>query len=398
MAEIPNRVRVLIAPNAFKGTLTAAQAARAIREGVMAAQPHAFCRELPLADGGDGFLETLLAAGDGERIQCQVTGPLLEPVDASFGWLQSGGDGTAVIELAQACGLKLVARPSPDSAAHASTQGLGELLRQVLERGPETVLIGLGGSASTDGGAGLASALGIRLLDSRSQQISPGGVGLLDLDRVDASGADPRLARTDLVAACDVDSPLTGPRGASAVFAPQKGADPGTVQVLEQGLRHLEVMVARDLGRLGLAERPGAGAAGGAAFGLAAFCGARLEKGTSLVASLVGLDDALEDTDLVITGEGHLDGTSLSGKVTGEVLRRCSQRGLPCLLLVGSADDEVAAAVRDIGGQLVRTSSNSIETGSISSDMAFSQLRAAGRSALLELEAGGLGRLTGQHQ
>jgi glycerate kinase len=392
MPEIPRRIRVLIAPNTFKGTMTGAQAARAIREGVMAAWPYAACRELPLADGGDGFLETLLAEGDGELIQCRVSGPLLEPLLASFGWLQMGRDRTAVIELAQACGLKLVARPNPDIAGRASTLGLGQLLGQALEQGPETILVGLGGSASTDGGAGLASALGFRLLDSRGQPISAGGVGLLGLDRIDASGADPRLAKTELVAACDVDSPLSGPQGAAAVFAPQKGADLGTVQVLDQGLRRLEAIVARDLGRSGLAQRPGAGAAGGAAFGLSAFCGARLEQGAPLVASLVGLDGALDETDLVITGEGHLDETSLSGKVTGEVLGRCSQRRLPCLLLVGSADEDVAAEVRDMGGQVVRTSSNPTEAGAMTPEMAFSQLRAASRGALLELTAGGLGR------
>ncbi|MFZ0996255.1 MAG: glycerate kinase [Candidatus Dormiibacterota bacterium] len=390
MPEIPHRIRVLIAPNAFKGTLTGAQAARAIREGVMTARPRALCRELPLADGGDGFLETLLAQMGGEPVQCLVPGPLLEPVRASFGWLQNSGARTVVIELAQACGLKLVARPSPDSAARASTLGLGELLRQSLELGPETILVGLGGSASTDGGSGLASALGLRLLDSRRQPISAGGLGLLDLDRVDASEADPRLAKTEVIVACDVDNPLSGPHGAAVVFASQKGADPATVQVLDRGLQRLEAVVARDLGRSGLAERPGAGAAGGAAFGLSAFCGARLEKGASLVASLVGLDTALDETDVVITGEGHFDETSLSGKVTGEVLRRCAQRRLPCLLLVGGADPDAALAVQGMGGRLIRTGSNPTQAGAITAEIAFSQLREAGRSTLLELASGGL--------
>lgn len=386
MPEILRRVRVLIAPNAFKGTLTGAQAAQAIREGVIASGLPASCRVLPLADGGDGFLETLLAKEDGELVQCRVTGPMLEPVLASFGWLQ-GGEGAGVIELAQACGLKLVARPSPDTAARASTLGLGELLRQALARGPGTILVGLGGSASTDGGSGLASGLGFRLLDSRRQPISPGGVGLLDLDCIDASGADPRLGQTELVAACDVDSPLTGPQGAAEVFAPQKGADPDTVQVLDRGLQRLEAIVTRDLGRSRLAEMAGAGAAGGAAFGLSAFCGARLEKGVSLVASRVGLDAALDETDLVITGEGRFDRTSLGGKVTGEVLRRCAQRRLPCLLLVGSADREMTASVRGMGGQLVRTSGNPPEAGAMTPELAFSELRAASRRAFLELEA-----------
>lgn len=262
------------------------------------------------------------------------------------------------------------------------------MLRQALVRKPQTILVGLGGSASTDGGSGLAAALGFRLLDRQGRAIGSGGIGLLDLDRIDASGADPRLAETELVAACDVDSPLLGPQGASAVFAPQKGADRAMVQVLEQGLRLLEVIVDRDLRRSGLAERPGAGAAGGAAFGLAAFCGARFEKGVSLVASLVGLDAALDEADLVITGEGHFDETSLSGKVTGEVLRRSEQRGLPCLVLVGSADPALEAAVRELGGWLVLTSPNRSAGAAtlITLEAASSQLRATTTRALVELE------------
>jgi glycerate 2-kinase len=388
MAEIPEPVRVLIAPNAYKGTMTGAQAARAIREGVSAAGASTVCRELPLADGGDGFLETVLTARGGESVQLQVAGPLQAPVLASYGWLADAAGSIAVIELAQASGLKLVAQPSPDTAARATTKGLGELLRQALGRSPGTILIGLGGSATTDGGAGLAAALGFMLLDRQGRSIGSGGIGLLDLDRIDASGADPQLAEIDLVAACDVDSPLLGPQGAAAVFAPQKGADPATVQVLEQGLRQLKVIVDRDLRRSGLAERPGAGAAGGTAFGLAAFGGARFEKGVSLVASLVGLDAALDQSDLVITGEGRFDETSFSGKVTGEVLRRSAQRGLPCLVLAGSADPALGARVRELGGWLVQTSPKPTPATAtaVTPRAAFSQLRAATTRTVRELD------------
>lgn len=390
MVEIPGRIQVLIAPNAFKGTLTAVQAARAIQDGVLAARPSAFCRQLPLADGGDGFLETVLGARAGELVQLQVAGPLRDPVLASYGWLPDAANTTALIELAKTSGLKLVAHPSPDTAARATTRGLGELLRKALARRPATILVGLGGSATTDGGSGLASALGYGLLDRQGQPIGSGGVGLTDLDRIDASGADRQLGATVLVAACDVVSPLLGPHGAAAVFAPQKGADPATVLLLEQGLRRLEAVAARDLHGLGLAERPGAGAAGGAAFGLAAFCGARFEKGVSLVADLVGLDAALDEAELVITGEGHFDETSLSGKVTGEVLSRSAQRGLPCLVLVGGADPALEPAVREFGGWLVRTSPQQTnEAGTvITPEAALSQLRAAGRRAFLEMEGG----------
>jgi len=388
MVEIPGPIDVLIAPNAFKGTLTAPQAARAIDEGVVAARPSAFCRQLPLADGGDGFLETALAARAGELVQLQVAGPILDPVQAAYGWLPDAA--TALIELAQTSGLQLVTHPSPDTAARATTKGLGELLRHVLARRPATILVGLGGSATTDGGSGLASALGFRLLDRQGQPIGSGGVGLIDLDRIDASGADRHLGATELVAACDVVSPLLGPHGAAALCAPQKGADPATVQLLEQGLRRLDEVAARDLHGFGLGERPGAGAAGGAAFGLGAFCGARFEEGVSLVADLVGLDAALDEAELVITGEGHFDETSLSGKVTGEVLRRSAQRGLPCLVLVGDADPALDPAVREFGGWLVRTSPQQRDKAgaAITPEAAFSQLRAAGTRALLEMEGG----------
>jgi glycerate kinase len=390
MVEIAGRIRVLLAPNAFKGSLTAAQAARAMNQGVAAARPSAACRELPMADGGDGFLETLLHDQGGELVECQVAGPLLEPVLAPFGWLQAGGGSTAVLELARACGLKMVARPSADTAARTSTRGLGELLLAALEKHPRDVVIGLGGSASTDGGAGLAQALGFQLLDRGGEPIRSGGVGLRDLDRIDASGADRRLTETELVAAYDVDIPLLGPRGAAAVFAPQKGADHATVHVLEGGLRQLERIVVRDLHRSGLASQLGAGAAGGSAFGLAAFCGARLDSGVSLVATLVGLNAALDETDLVMTGEGHFDSSSLDGKVTGEVLQRSAQRGLPCLVLVGSADPASEVAVRELGGQLVRTSPKQSHGTVITSEAARAQLRAAASRAFLELAAGGL--------
>jgi len=381
----------VIAPNAFKGTLTAAAAARAIGEGVAAAWPSAVCRALPLADGGDGFLATLLAATGGDQFRCRVPGPLLEPVWTKVGWPGGSGARSAVVELAGACGLRLVNHPSPDSAGRASTRGLGELIRAAVTRGAEQVLVGLGGSASTDGGAGLAQALGFRCLDHKGAPIGPGGLGLIGLNRIELEEGPPPLHQVHLVAACDVDNPLLGARGAAAVFAPQKGADRATVRRLEHGLARLAQIVDRDLHPSVSANQPGMGAAGGAAFGLAAFCGARLESGVSLVASGVGLDSALDQANLVITGEGRFDDASLHGKVTGEVLRRAAARGLPCLVLAGSSDRSAQELARKLGGQVVQISPEQGAPAGPTPRAAFSRLRAATTRACFDWARGGLG-------
>lgn len=382
---------MVIAPNAFKGTLTAPDAARAIGEGAAAAWPGTVCRAVPLADGGDGFLGTLLALPGSDQFRCQVSGPLLEPVWAEVGWPGGEPGRTAVIELAGCCGLSLVDHPSPDTAGRAGTGGLGELILAALARRAKRVVIGLGGSASTDGGAGLAQALGFRLLDRDGEPIRPGGIGLIDLDHVEVAGASPLLRDTELVAACDVDSPLLGPLGAAATFAPQKGADPPTVRHLERGLARLAQIVERDLHLGATDSQPGMGAAGGTAFGLAAFGGARLESGVSLVASWVGLDQALDQAELVITGEGRFDQASLRGKVTGEVLRRSASRHLPCLVLAGSADREAEASAQALGGRVVLTATGSDRRTALTRHQAFARLREAATRACLEFAQSGRG-------
>ncbi|HEY6539241.1 MAG TPA: glycerate kinase, partial [Candidatus Dormibacteraeota bacterium] len=282
--------RVVVAPNAYKGTLSARAASLAISTGVGRAWPGVACAEVPLADGGDGFLATLVDGREHEIVVLEVSGPLLEPVRAEVGWLSSSDGLTAVLELAGSDGLMLLPRPSPETARRASTRGLGELLRMAGGRQPARILVGLGGSASTDGGAGLAGALGYRLLDRRGVPIPEGGLGLLEIDRIEPPADGPGWSGIEIVAACDVENPLLGPAGAAAVFAPQKGADEGTVALLEQGLARLVEVVARDLGVSGREGEPGMGAAGGAAFGLACFCQAQLTSGVGLVAAVAGLD------------------------------------------------------------------------------------------------------------
>jgi glycerate kinase len=346
-------MRVLVAPNAFKGTLTAAQAASAMAAGVRQAWPQALVTELPLSDGGDGFLKTVVSVRGGRISKRVVPGPLQERTRAPIGWVSDAQGSTAVVELAAASGLALIPNPTPATAGAASTRGLGTLIRLALQSRPHTVLVGIGGSSSTDGGTGMARALGFRFLREDGSEVQEGGLGLLDLDRIDATGAEPRLAEVQVVAACDVTNPLLGPFGAAAVYGPQKGADPGLVQQLELGLARLALVAARDLGTAGMELRRGSGAAGGTGFGLVAFLGARLAPGVEVVADAAGLDPLLEGSDLVFTGEGRFDRQSLEGKVPGEVARRARRLGVPCLVIAGSVEAEALRQLHELGGRLV---------------------------------------------
>ncbi len=320
--------RIVVAPDKFKGSLSATQAAHAIARGLARGCPGAELVVLPVADGGEGTVAAAVAAGYEQR-QVVVAGPTGEPVDASFAVL---GD-RAVIEMAEASGLRRLPGERPAPLA-ASTFGAGELVRAALDAGARHVVLGVGGSASTDGGAGMAQALGARLLDAAGEEIPPGGAGLAGLDRIDATGLDPRLADTELVVASDVDNPLVGARGAAAVFGPQKGATPDDVAVLDAALARYAGIVARDLG-VDVAQLPGAGAAGGTGGGAIAFLGARLTSGIELVLEVVGFSSALEGADLVVTGEGSLDEQSLSGKAPVGVARAAARAGVPVVALVG---------------------------------------------------------------
>ncbi|HUY62058.1 MAG TPA: glycerate kinase, partial [Candidatus Dormibacteraeota bacterium] len=340
---------VVIAPNAFKGTCSAEDAARAIARGVADVWPAAPLRLVPMADGGDGFSEVLRRATGGRCRRHRVQGPLGRPATGTITWLGGEQRGTVAIELAAVAGLRLVGRPTPATALRASTAGLGELIARALDRGARRVLVGVGGSASTDGGAGLAAALGYRLLDARGRALPPGGGALRRLARIDADGRHPGLAGVELVVACDVDTPLRGRRGAAAVFAPQKGADPPAVRALAAGLARLAQVVARDLG-VGGDDAPGMGAAGGSAFGLHAFCGGRLVGGAALVADLTEIDQALRGARAALTGEGRFDAQSLRGKAPMEVMRRAAAAGVPRVLLAGAVEPAAERALADLGG------------------------------------------------
>jgi glycerate 2-kinase len=320
------------APNAFKGTLSARAAATALAEGVGDAGFRAI--EVPVADGGDGTLDVLLGARPGSSLgHHRVTGPNGTMVTARLGTMPTGA---AVVELAEASGLRLV-RPAELDALHATSRGTGELIRLALDAGRRVIVVGVGGSACTDGGAGLLQALGAHLTDSHGSEIGPGGAGLENLVAVDLSELHPALSRCSIEVACDIRSPLLGAAGAARMFAAQKGADPTSVERLERAMEHLVAVVA-GAGHRDLAELPGAGAAGGCGFALA-LIGARLVPGAKLVCDMVGLDAALAGAGVAITGEGRLDDQTRTGKAPAEVAARARALGIPCAAICGTVVD-----------------------------------------------------------
>lgn len=336
-------LRVLIAPDSFKGSCDARTAARSIAAGFE--RCGGFVADLcPLADGGEGTAAILAAATSGRLERRTVTGPLGEPVTAAFAVL---GDGrTAVVETAAASGLGLVPGGRLDPR-RATTRGTGELVRAALDLGLRRIVVALGGSVTNDGGAGFASALGIRLLDANGAELPDGGAALHRLAKVDASGADARLRQSVFTAACDVDHPLCGARGASVVFGPQKGATPGQVAELDAALHHYARLIARDLG-LEVADQPGSGAAGGLGAGLLAFCHADLLPGADLVLQAVRFDDRLRACDLVVTGEGRIDDQTGGGKLPLGVARAAARAAIPCICLAG----DVAATLPEFTATL----------------------------------------------
>lgn len=329
-------MRVLIAPDSFKGSLKSPEVARAMAAGVREAVPDAAVVELPVGDGGEGTLDALVAATGGKFLSRSVAGPLGERVEARLGLL---GDGeTVFVEMAEASGLSLIPGDKRDPV-HATTYGTGELIRAAFETGRGRVLIGLGGSATNDGGAGALQALGMRLMDGAGNDLRRGGLALTDLAALDTSGF--RVPAVEIIAACDVTNPLTGPEGASAIYGPQKGASPGDIALLDSALSHFAVIAAEKLGK-DWRDSPGAGAAGGLGFALLAFLGARLERGVQLVLDAVRFDTHLRGADLVLTGEGRIDRqTTDFGKTLTGIGGRGRAAGVPVLALAGALGEDL---------------------------------------------------------
>lgn len=321
---------IVVAPGPFKGALSAPDAARAIAAGIRLAATGVETRLVPVADGGQGTLDALVSAAGGRTRSFTVADPLGRPVEAPVGLLRGA---TAVVELASASGYERLAPQERDPEA-SSTYGTGELIRAALDLGATRVIVGVGGSATTDGGLGIARALGVRALDDSGAELAGRGADLARVARIDLSGRDPRIDGIEIVVACDVENPLTGADGAARVFGPQKGADAAAVERLDAGLRHLAAVIRDQIGP-DLSDTPRAGAAGGAAAGLVAFLGARLAPGAELVLDAVGLAAALDGTGLCVTGEGRLDETSVQGKAPAAVASACRQAGVACVVLCG---------------------------------------------------------------
>lgn len=324
--------KVVIAPDSFKESLSALEVAEAIERGFRQIFPQVQYVKLPMADGGEGTVDSMVAATGGEIVTVAVTGPLGQPVQAFYGLLGEGE--TAVIEMAAASGLHLAPKAQRDPRMTTS-YGTGELILAALERGVKTIILGIGGSATNDGGAGMMQALGARLLDENRQALPPGGAALAQLSYIDLSGVDPRLQQGSITAACDVDNPLCGANGASAVFGPQKGATPEMVTQLDAALRHYGTLLEQATGRE-VINTPGAGAAGGMGAALLGMLNARLRPGIEIVIETLQLEEALRDADLVITGEGRLDSQSIHGKTPIGVARVAKRFGLPVIGIAGS--------------------------------------------------------------
>ncbi|XBS70598.1 glycerate kinase [Acerihabitans sp. KWT182] len=331
-------MKIVIAPDSYKESLSALEVATQIEKGFREVFPDAQYAKLPVADGGEGTVEAMVAATGGEIVKVRVTGPLGEKVDGFFGL--SGDKKRAFIEMAAASGLELV--PACDRNPLLTTSyGTGELIRSALDHGVKHCIIGIGGSATSDGGAGMVQALGAGLLDEQGKQIGYGGGELDKLSRIDISALDPRIRGCRFEVACDVTSPLTGDEGASAVFGPQKGATPAMIKALDDSLKNYARIIKRDLDK-DVEHIPGAGAAGGMGAGLQAFCGAELRQGIEIVTEALGLDALVRDATLVITGEGRIDSQTIHGKVPIGVARVAKRYNKPVIGIAGSLTSDVA--------------------------------------------------------
>ena len=323
-------MRILVAPQEYKGTLSAREAAESIAIGVRRALPEADLDIAPVSDGGAGLVDVLLAATGGRSMRARVQDPLGREIEAGWGLLD---DRTAMIEMAAAAGLVLLSEAERDPRL-TTTYGVGQLIAAAMLAGARRIIVGAGGSATNDGGSGMAAALGARFLDAAGRDLPPGGAALARLERIDASRLDPRLREAEVVAATDVRNPLCGPEGASLIYGPQKGASPRLARELDAALRHYGEIIERDLG-VAVLDVPGAGAAGGLGAGLLAFCGAEIRPGFDIVAEATVLSARVPAADLVMTGEGRLDGQTIYGKAVARVAALARDAAVPVIVVPG---------------------------------------------------------------
>lgn len=329
--------KVVLIPDSFKGTMSSMEICQIMERAILAHYPASEVISVPVADGGEGTVDAFLTALGGEKIMVPVQGPLGETVEGFYGRLGE----TAFIEMAAAAGLPLMGEElAPE---RASTYGVGQLMIHAAEHGAKKLIVGLGGSATTDGGCGAAASAGVRFLDAAGNPFVPVGGSLREIAKIDVSGLHPGLKAAEVITMCDIDNPLTGETGAAHVFAPQKGAAPAAVERLEAGLVHLARVIRTQLG-VEIETVPGAGAAGGMGGGMVAFFGSRLEMGIQVVLDTVRFDELIRDADYVFTGEGRIDSQSLGGKVVIGVARRAKKQSIPVIAMVGDIGDPVEAA------------------------------------------------------
>jgi glycerate kinase len=346
-------MHIVAAPNAFKGSLNAVKAAEVMKKGILAVLPHAHVSCVPVADGGDGLTEVMLHGMGGRSVEQQVMGPRMAAVSAPFCMVPSHN--LAVVEMAKASGLALLPKPQQDPLK-TTTYGTGELILAAMDHGVGRIIVGIGGSATCDGGIGMAAALGFRFIADSGLPVKPVGGALNAIVAIDRRKVDPRITGVSFAAACDVTNPLTGPEGAAHVYAPQKGAGPDQVAFLDAGLANLARVVQRDLG-VDINDLPGAGAAGGLGGGLHAFLGAELRPGIDLVMDIVGLEDHLVEADLVLTAEGQIDGQTRFNKAPAGVARMAKVAGVPCIAICGRVGEGIES-LYEIGIDAVFSISN----------------------------------------
>lgn len=330
-------MKVVLAPNAFKGSLSAVNAARVMAKGVLKACPQAETIAVPFADGGDGLSDIILDALQGEARFVAVSGPLGQTVRSSFCWVPDRD--MAAVEMAKASGLALL-NPEELDPLQASTYGTGQLIKAALDLEVSSIVVGIGGSATNDGGIGMAAALGVKFLDEKKQQVNPVGSELKRITEIDMSGLDPRISNTDIEVICDVHNPLSGENGAAYVYGPQKGASSAQVAELDAGLGNLASVIEQSL-KIDVRWLPGAGAAGGLGAGLFAFLGAKLRSGVEVMLDLLHMEDKIKDADLVLTAEGKLDEQIAYGKGPAGVAACACKQGVPCIVIAGSIADEL---------------------------------------------------------
>lgn len=331
--------KAVLIPDSFKGTVSSTRVCELMAERIEKIFPGCAVQSIPVADGGEGSVDAFLTAVGGEKVTKQVTGPWFEQCSGYYGLIDNGA--TAVLEMAAAAGLPMVGdHKDPRST---TTFGVGELLADAARSGAKRLVIGLGGSATNDGGCGAAAAAGVKFYNAAGESFVPVGGTLKDIERIDMSMRDPAFDKVEIVTMCDIDNPMYGETGAAYIFGPQKGADPEMVKFLDQGLRHLSEVIKRDVG-VDVADMPGAGAAGAMGAGMVAFFGSRLQMGIETVLDTVEFDKAIADADIIFTGEGKIDSQSLRGKVVIGVARRAAKQDKPVIAIVGGADYDVDAA------------------------------------------------------